>query len=181
MCECKTSPDWLWLRRGHLMRSVNKATLQLITWSNQQLSWARWGSASPKYSYWRKRCLILRGEVTLYQTASGPITERVTNMQIQCYHRHVSSSSRAAAPWSPAGVQLTTQPQLRRYHSAYTGVWSRDLLIVSGKKLHLFWWFFSKTVRTRRFPFHSGCRSCQISDSQSVTVASAVWWHTAYS
>lgn len=35
-------------------------------------------------------------------------------MQIRRYHSHVSSGGRAAALWSPAGVQLTTQSQLRR-------------------------------------------------------------------
>lgn len=34
-------------------------------------------------------------------------------MQMQRYHSHVSSGGRAAL-WSPAGVQLTTQSQLRR-------------------------------------------------------------------
>lgn len=31
MCEYKTSPDWLRFRRGHLMHSVNTATLQTMT------------------------------------------------------------------------------------------------------------------------------------------------------
>lgn len=30
MCECKTVSDWLWLRRGHLVRPANNTTLSRV-------------------------------------------------------------------------------------------------------------------------------------------------------
>lgn len=40
VCESETSPDWLWLGRGHLMHSVNTGTLDANPSLNQPLSGA---------------------------------------------------------------------------------------------------------------------------------------------
>lgn len=48
MCESKTSPDWLWLVRGHLMHSVNIGTLRMNPGFNQPRSGVVGGGAVPK-------------------------------------------------------------------------------------------------------------------------------------
>lgn len=41
--KSKTSPDWLWRERGHLMHSVNIRTLDMYPSFNHPLSGAVWG------------------------------------------------------------------------------------------------------------------------------------------
>lgn len=115
MCESETSPDWLWLARGHLMHCVNTGTLRTKPRLNHPPTGAGWVRPHvQKRLLVSDRFYILRLKVNSRGATGSPIREELTIMQMRRYRIHVSSSSsRAAASWSPAGAQLTTRSQVR--------------------------------------------------------------------